>query len=238
MRRVLFNIKHVFDFLRGRPVFELPYYREAELSRLMNLFAHVDLEAWRGLRILEVGAGLGHLGDVFAHLGFEITSTDGRPEHVERMKARGRDAMVLDLDQQGVDGIEGYDIVLAFGVLYHLGEPAHFLKSCARSAKILLLESAVSDAAEARLDMVKEIADGWRGQDQALNSIGCRPSVSWVEATCREAGFDAIRDISTPIADWEIGTFDWSPTGDGATRRGAKNFRRMWVMEKTADMND
>ncbi|MDA8019983.1 MAG: class I SAM-dependent methyltransferase [Thermoanaerobaculia bacterium] len=233
MRRIFFNLKHIFDFLRGRPVFELPYYREAELSRLMNLFAHVDLDAWRGMRILEVGAGLGHLGDVFAQLGFDVTSSDGRPEHVERMKARGRDAIVLDLDEQGVEGLEGYDVILAFGVLYHLGNPERFLESCGQHAKVLLLESAVSDAAEPKLDMVKEIAAGWRGQDQALNEIGCRPSVSWVEATCRRAGFDRIRDISNPIADWEIGTFDWSPTGHGETRSGAKNYRRMWVMERT-----
>lgn len=235
MRRFSFNMKHLLAFLARRPVFELPYYRESELSRLMNLFAHVDLDAWRGMKVLEVGAGLGHIGDVFAELGFEVTSTDGRPEHVERMKARGRDAFVLDLDAAGIGGARGYDIVVAFGVLYHLKEPEKFLRSCADDCRILLLESAVCDATDPVVKMVPEIAHGWRGQDQALNRLGCRPSVSWVEGVCRDAGFDRIRDVSTPIANWEIGTFDWEPQDRGRWRRGKQNLRRMWVMEQSGD---
>jgi len=236
MKRLAFNLKHVFAFLGRRPVFELPYYRESELSRLTNLFAHVDLEAWRGLKILEVGAGLGHIGDTFSTLGFDVTSTDGRPEHVERMKRRGRSAFVLDLDANGVDGVEGYDIVIAFGVLYHLKEPEKFLRSCAASCRLLLLESSVCDAIGAVLKMVPETANGWRGQDQALNELGCRPSIAWVEGVCRDAGFDRVRDISTSLANWEIGTFDWEPEDRGVWRVGKKNLRRMWIMERSREV--
>lgn len=113
MRRLLFNLRHLSSYLARRPVFELDYYRESELARLANLFAHVNLEDWNGARILEVGAGLGHLGDYFAALGFDVTSTDGRPEHVERMRQRGREAFVLDLDLEGIEGVGDFQIVLA-----------------------------------------------------------------------------------------------------------------------------
>lgn len=235
MRRLLFKLKHVAALLAGRPVFRLPYYRESELSRLANLFAHVDVEEWSGKRILEVGAGLGHLGDAFEYLGFDVTSTDGRPEHVEQMKARGRRAFLLDLDSDRVGKLdEEYDLVLAFGVLYHLREPEQFLFACGKMCKILLLESAVSSAEEPLLSKVPEIAHGWRGQDQALHAVGCRPSVAWVETTCRRAGFDRIRDISNPLGDWQIGTYDWQPGEQVKLRAGAKNLRRMWVMERAS----
>ncbi len=232
IRHFLRRLRHLPLFVSGRPVFEGPLYREAELARLANLFGHVDLEQWKGLRILEVGAGLGHLGDAFRQLGFDVTSSDGRAEHVERMRAAGKNALVLDLDSVDPNIIADFDIVLAFGVLYHLSEPEHFLTMCGENAEILLLETAVLDRSEAAIEMVAE-AGGRRGQDQALNVYGCRPSPAWVEQTCRDAGFDSVRDISTPMANWSIGVFDWDPRDDGTYRREGLNFRKMWVCEKS-----
>lgn len=54
------------------------------------------------MRVLEVGAGPGRFGDAFAALGFDVMSSDGRREYVERMRARGRNAFVLDLDHESV----------------------------------------------------------------------------------------------------------------------------------------
>jgi hypothetical protein len=183
------------------------------------------------MRMLEVGAGLGHLGDAFAQLGFDVTSTDGRQEHVDEMKARGRKAFVLDLDSTGVDEAGDFEIILAFGVLYHLARPEQFLLSCGKRAKILLLESAVVDDTEPVVHWVDE-AGGWRGKDQALGGRGCRPSPAWVEQVCREAGFTSTRDISSPIGNWVIGAFDWEPTGNGEWRRGNVNLRKMWICER------
>ena len=73
---------------------------------------------------------------------------------------------------------------------------------------------------------------GRRGQDQALNTHGCRPSPAWVEHTCREAGFDVVRDISSPLGNWSIGVFDWAAADDGTFERNGLNHRRMWICEK------
>ena len=52
------------------------------------------------------------------------------------------------------------------------------------------------------------------------------------ERTCRAAGFVDVRDISSPLANWRIGKFDWEPRGTGEWRRGGVNFRRMWICER------
>jgi SAM-dependent methyltransferase len=227
------DFKAVAGYFTGKSVFELGFYREAELTRLMNLFAHVDLEKWRGMEVLEVGAGMGHIGRVFTQLGFDVTSTDGRLEYVERMKAQGQKAFVLDLDKTGVDEAGDFDLILSFGVLYHLTEPERFLKSCGKKARVLLLETVVCDSDQPVLHRVVE-AKGWRGRDQALNEFGCRPSPAWVEQTCRSAGFESVRDISSPIANWAKGRFDWEPNSTGEWERDGINFRKMWVFEKSA----
>ena len=230
VNRTLLRLKLLGSFLTGGKIFDTAYYRESELTRLMNLFAQVDLDRWRGMRVLEVGAGPGRLGDAFVKLGFPVTSSDGRPEHVDALRSRGRDAFVLDLDRTPVDDTGEFDLILAFGVLYHLAQPAFFLRGC-RKAKVLLLETAVCDSLAPVLETVRE-GGGWRSQDQAVSRVGTRPSPSWVEEQCRGAGFDSVRDISNSLGNWSIGRFDWEARGTGEWRREGTNLRKMWVCER------
>jgi hypothetical protein len=232
VRASLSRLGSAIERLSGKSVFESGNYRESQLSRLANLFAHVDMEQYRGMSMLEVGAGLGHIGDAFAQLGFNVTSTDGRPEHVASMKARGREAFVLDLDGPNVEQeVANYDVIISFGVLYHLAHPERFLQSCGKGAHALFLETAVCDAAAPVINYVTE-ARGWRGTDQALEGTGCRPSPAWVEGQCREAGFTTIRDISSGVGNWAIGRLDWDVRDTGEWRRDGINLRKMWVCEK------
>jgi len=230
VNRTLLRLKLLASFLAGKRIFDTVYYRESELTRLMNLFAQVDLDRWRGMRVLEVGAGPGRLGDAFVKLGFSVTSSDGRPEHVDNLRARGRNAFVLDLDRTPVDASGEFDLILAFGVLYHLAQPAFFIRGC-RKAKVLLLETAVCDSPSAMLATVRE-SGGWRRQDQAVSRVGTRPSPRWVEEQCRGAGFDSVRDISNSLGNWSIGSFDWEARGMGEWRREGTNLRKMWVCER------
>lgn len=230
MKRALLRLKILASRLTGGSIFESSYYRESELTRLANLFAHVDLDRWKGMKVLEVGAGSGRIGDAFAMLGFDVTSTDGRTEHVDRIRARGREAMVMDLEAIEAEDLAGFDLVIAFGVLYHLADPERFLRACGASVRVLLLETVVCDSSEPVLHRVKE-AGGWRGADQALEGVGCRPSPAWIEKTCREAGFETVSDISSPVANWVIGRFDWTCADTGDWRRDGVNLRKMWVLE-------
>lgn len=232
MKRLLINVSNLAGQLVGKTVFEQAYYRESELTRLLNLFAHVDLQQWRGMRVLEVGAGLGEIGRVFSQLGFEVTSTDGRTELVERMKARGRKAFHLDLDAVTSQDIQGYELVLSFGVLYHLTYPERLLQAAGASAQVLVLESVVRDTVEPVVERVAE-SKGPFSIDQAVNQYGCRPSPAWVERQCRDAGFDAIRDISSAAGNWTVGRFDWQPKNTGVWRSDGINLRKMWVCEKS-----
>jgi hypothetical protein len=75
-------------------------------------------------------------------------------------------------------------------------------------------------------------AGGCRGKDQALDGRACRPSPSWVEKICFDAGFETVRDISNALGNWTIGTFDWTPLNNGEWRRNGVNLRKMWVCEK------
>ena len=95
---------------------------------------------------------------------------------------------------------------------------------------VLLLETVVSDSETAVAPIVAER----QRVDQAMEGYGSRPSASWIDATCRAAGFETVHDISNPAGNWKTGKFDWEPRGEGAWRRDGYNFRKMWVCEKAA----
>ncbi len=225
------NLRKLTDFLSGVFIFRMGYYRESELARLVNLFAHIDVEQWRGMKVLEVGAGLGYFGRAFSELGFDVTSSDGREDLVEQMRAHGRNAITLDLDNDDLEQAGNFELVLSFGVLYHLSNPEHFLRNCGKSAKALVLETIVCDTDTPVVNLVSE-RKGWGSKDQALNEHGCRPSPSWIEATLRSAGSNSVRDISSPLANWSKSRFDWEVRNSGEHKRDGVSLRKMWVCEK------
>jgi hypothetical protein len=225
------NITPLFHYLLGESIFTVGYYREAELSRLLNLTAHVNIQSWKGYKILETGAGHGAMGKIFLDLGYDVTSSDGREEYVKIMQNQRRKAMLLDVNKQEISDVGVFDVILSFGLLYHIKEPEFFIQSCAKNCKVMVLETVVCDRDDAVLDIVRE-AGGWRGKDQALDEEGCRPSPSWVEETARKAGFTSVRDISTSVGNWDNGKFDWEHKNNGDWKRDGYTMRKMWLFEK------
>jgi 16S rRNA A1518/A1519 N6-dimethyltransferase RsmA/KsgA/DIM1 with predicted DNA glycosylase/AP lyase activity len=89
---------------------------------------HLDLA---GRSVLEIGAGVGDHTSFFLDRGCHVTSTDGREGCVEALKARFRHSNVLrfDANDEPPPGIKPHQIVYAYGVLYHLKDPARALGS-------------------------------------------------------------------------------------------------------------
>ncbi|HTS24401.1 MAG TPA: class I SAM-dependent methyltransferase, partial [Bryobacteraceae bacterium] len=191
-------------------IFDNPLYQAARESRLRNLFRCIDAGLLTGKRVLEVGCGTGELGQAFVAAGCRVLSVDGRPEYIEELGRRfpGRQALVMDLENWVPAQLGRFDMVLCFGLLYHLARPAEFLASCSRLAPELYLETVVSDAFEPVCPLVLE-----EGSDQACSGMGCRPSPAWLNQTLSGLGFE-VNDISGADANWGgsvPSVFDWTP---------------------------
>jgi SAM-dependent methyltransferase len=83
-------------------------------------------------RILDVGCGLGELGERFAkELGAEVCAVDTSPRMVELARARGVDAQLADAERLPfLDN--SFDCVFAGWVLYHVPNLGQALAECAR----------------------------------------------------------------------------------------------------------
>src|SRR5215831_2823844 len=133
-----------------------------------------------GRRVLEIGAGIGDHTDFFIDRGCVVTSTDGRPECVEALRKRfpGLTIVLFDANQPPPADLRPHDVVYAYGILYHVRDPARALATLSMLCKdVLLLETCVSVGKGARLVVTEEDVED---PTQALDGVGCRPNRRWV----------------------------------------------------------
>jgi SAM-dependent methyltransferase len=214
--------------------FENFVHVESRRSQLSVLFAGVSPESFQGKSILEVGCGHGHLGAELERRGAKVISLDGRRENIRQLQKKfpGRPAYVCDVCSPELEKFGPVDIVFAFGLLYHLPDPAKFLAACSRMADTLLLESVVVDVLEPELVWIKE----GLFYDQSIHGKGCRPSPSWVERELRSNGYSQVIDLCSVEENWKEMTapaYTWRITGSGAGRRfGDPGYRRAWFASK------
>lgn len=83
-------------------------------------------------RVLDVGCGLGELGERFAkELGAEVSAVDISPRMVELARSRGVDAQVGDAERLPFAD-NSFDCVFAGWVLYHVPNLQRAISECAR----------------------------------------------------------------------------------------------------------
>lgn len=167
------------NFKTPEDTFSAAYYQTHNVARLRHLDSlGID---FNNKRVLEIGAGIGDHTYYLLIKGAKVTSTDARPELVERLKSRfGNDCFTLDAEKdiEMLKNLPHFDIIYCYGLLYHLGKPADFLAALKGKCDILLLETCVSsDHRETGPYVVDENpAD----PTQASSGKGCRPSRNWI----------------------------------------------------------
>ena len=142
-------------------IFDLDVYVEARANRLRNLFCALGDRSFNEMRILEVGCGLGDLGEAFVARGSTVVSIDARPEFVKGVRAKypNRQCEVMDHENWQPSHLGHFDAILCFGLLYHLSQPTAFMRSCAALSNELWRETLVGDATEAKYLVVPEYGD-------------------------------------------------------------------------------
>jgi hypothetical protein len=136
-----------------------------------------------GKTVLEVGAGIGDHTSFFVDRKCHVTSTDGRSDLVDLIKARygSVQAFHWDIENAPPGNILPHQIVYCYGLLYHVPNPEFVLKSLASLAsEMLLLETCVSFGEDLSINALPECPDD---PTQALSGKGCRPTRRWIFST-------------------------------------------------------
>ncbi|CAN5333999.1 hypothetical protein BH10PSE2_BH10PSE2_07790 [soil metagenome] len=152
----------------------------ARLEHLSSVLQRMGSYAPTG-SLLELGAGIGDHTAFWIDRGFRVVSSDARPECVEAIKNRFPDLNVRLIDADAPQSFEErFDVVYAYGLLYHLQRPALAIASMSQACSgTLFLETCVSFGDELAVNLVPEPADL---PSQSFHGMGCRPTRPWVFA--------------------------------------------------------
>jgi SAM-dependent methyltransferase len=189
----------------GLQVFDSPQALALNEARMAHLES-LGLEL-AGKRVLDVGAGVGHLAARLQKMGCSVLCVEGRPGNVESMRARypKLEGEVGNVETEPLSRFGDFDVVFSYGLLYHLENPLHSIRNMASVCKqLLLLESMVCDHELPIIRNEDESAD----VNQALAGLACRPSPHYVVLALNRAGFPHVYAPLTP-PEHEDFRFEW-----------------------------
>jgi len=188
---------------------------------------YISPEYFQNKTLLEIGCGHADVGNMFSELGADVTCSDGRDEHLEivRQKYPHLKTFLMDADNTNIP--DKYDVIVHWGLLYHLSEIEIHLETVSQKCDVLLLETEVSDSDNKEF----YISTDENGTDQALNYRGIRPSPSYVETVLEKNGFQ-FKLIKDPILNSDFHRYDWEISNSHTWDNG---LRRFWICWKNID---
>ncbi|HWF04364.1 MAG TPA: class I SAM-dependent methyltransferase, partial [Candidatus Angelobacter sp.] len=117
---------------------------QSELRDAKGAFLRRVVSPWKsalGLQTaFDTGCGVGYFSGVLQELGLRVAAADGRAENVAEARERypSIDFRVADAESASPD-LGTFDLVLCFGLLYHLENPLRAMRNLrALTGKILL----------------------------------------------------------------------------------------------------
>jgi hypothetical protein len=190
-------------------------------SRMSAIKKYINKDFFKDKSLLELGGGYSYNGNKFYELGANVTSSDVEQSflnfvypHIPTFK--------FDCDKDILQ--TKYDIILHWGVLYHLDDIETHLKNVCENCDFLLLETEVSDSDNVNF-IIKTKEQGY---DQAYNNIGSRPSPSYIENILKNNDFN-YKIIIDPIVNSDFHIYDWEIKNTNSWTHG---LRRFWICWK------
>ncbi len=188
-----------------------------------GLLKYIDTSFFMGKTLLEIGCGYADIGNMFSGYGSNVSVCEAREEHLGIIKKKYPHLKQFQFDADNDTLLNNYDIILHWGVLYHLSNVEQSLKNCCEHSKFLLLETIVCNSEEDKIIYVDE-----NGYDQAYNSKGSRPSATYVEKILTKCGFK-YKIIKDSILNSSFHKYDWETT---KIEKPNDSLRRFWICWK------
>lgn len=162
---------------------------------------------------VDAGCGVGFFSRTLAECGLDVSGFDARAKNVDEARRRfpGVPFECADVEDRAVSRMGRFDLVLCFGLLYHLENPLQAIRNLrAITEKCLLLESMCMPEKRCALLLRQEP----RQNDQSLKELACCPSEGGLVKMLYRAGFAGVYRV-TPLPDHD----DFRETAEHAQRR-------------------
>ena len=200
------------------------HYDKWQISRMNGIKKYILPDYFKDKTLLELGCGYADIGNMFYKLGSIVTSSDARKEHlnVVNIKYPHIKTLLIDCDKDHIK--DKYDIIIHWGLLYHLNKIEIHLENVLQKCNVLFLETEVSDTD----DINFYISTNEKGYDQAFNNKGIRPSPNYIENILKKNNFQ-FKLIKDPILNSNFHCYDWEISNSKTWCHG---LRRFWICWK------
>lgn len=142
-------------------------------------------------RVLDVGCGFGYFSNYLKGMDLQIAAFDGRRENVTEARRRYPeiDFHVYDIEDPSCRTLGSFDLVLCFGLLYHLENPFQAIRNLfALSDKYLIIETMVVPSRSSVAVLFEES----RADNQGLRYLAWIPTESGFVKMLYQAGFGGV----------------------------------------------
>lgn len=174
-------------------IFDLAVYGELNKAR-----AAVVSQLLLGLRerttlrtALDVACGAGYFSGLLSSLGFEVIGVDGRQENVEDCTQRYPAIRFerFNAEETALRSLGKFDLVLCFGLLYHLENPLMAIRHLeALTRNVLLVEGVIFQGREPIMGLIDELPL----DDQGLSYTAFYPTEACLQKMLYRAGFSHV----------------------------------------------
>ena len=147
---------------------------------------------------VDAGCGVGFFSQTLAQCGLNVCGFDGREKNVAEARRRFPHIPFeqADIEEKTILALGRFDLVLCFGLLYHLENPLLAIRNLrGLTGKCLLLESMCLPEEEASMVLREEPSQ----EDQSLSDVAWYPSEGSLVKMLYRAGFGKVyRAIPLP----------------------------------------
>lgn len=168
----------IFSIAHDKNLFHQKFYREWRRARIKKLLKIYNV---KHKKILELGAGIGVIGKFLSKAGANVTTSDARVFNLKKIKSKKIIKIPINNDEDNwsqvfINKKERFNLIIHWGLLYHLYNWKADLKECLKIADYICLETIILKKEGDSDDIIFEF-----GQDQSANFFAKIPSQDSIE---------------------------------------------------------
>lgn len=205
-------------------------WRVKRFDKILEIFG---IDYFKGKKIIELGSGHGDIGAFFAELGAEVLCLDGRIHNVNFARLKHRNIKNIRFTHFNLENdfsqFGRFDLIINFGLLYHLKNVDAHLKCCFEIADDILLETVVCDSTDPY--KIFYCQEDKNVDELAVEGVGSRPSPFYIERIAKENNFETIRYFDADLNCDEQFIYNWEHRNDDRLGDDFK-LRRFWRLKK------
>ena len=176
-------------------------YIDWQTKRIRYILKLYGADFFKNKKVLELGSYQGGVTKILHNLGANVTGVEGLEENITFCRSKYPNITFIKCDLDTDEFLEKcenhYDIVIHWGLLYHLKDQEQSIRNCSKITNTLFLETLVTNSTDKDCYTVAE-KNVW-GTDQSINNLGTRSSITYIEHLLSKYGFGFIRHDTTEL---------------------------------------